>query len=64
MPTVTFNRHFNFDHRPKKAVCQTFEASDTPQSVPTHIAEAAIKAGAAVAVEQEERAQVGRKRAE
>jgi hypothetical protein len=47
MAKVIFTRKFEFDFRPRLAVCQCFEPSDTPQDVTRDVRDAAIAAGAA-----------------
>lgn len=51
MPFAIFHREFNYDHRPRKAVCQHIKASQTPQSWPEKIIAAAVAAGCAERVE-------------
>jgi hypothetical protein len=52
MPWAIFTKPFNFDYRPKKAVCRSFDPSDTPQNVTTEILNAAVAAGAAKEAER------------
>lgn len=47
MAWVIFEKLFDYDFRPLKAVCQTFKPSDQPQEVTRAVRDAAIKAGAA-----------------
>jgi len=48
---VKFLRTFEFDFRPVKACCQIYQASETPQSLPERVVEAAVKSGAGVRVD-------------
>jgi hypothetical protein len=51
MPWAVFHRPFEYDHRPRKAVCQSIRASDQPQPWPEKIIAAAVAAGCAKRVE-------------
>jgi hypothetical protein len=48
MPKGIFNRDFNHDYRPKKAMSQMIYASEEPQEVKRELLDAAVVAGAAV----------------
>lgn len=47
MPWAIFDRPFDHDLRPERAVCISVQPSKTPQRFPTPLVEAAIAAGAA-----------------
>lgn len=47
MAWAIFHRRFDFDFRPKRAVCITIRPSDVPQQLPERVVAAAVKAGAA-----------------
>lgn len=51
MPYAIFHKSFDYDHRPHKAVCQHIKASETPQSWPEKIIDAAVAAGCAERVD-------------
>lgn len=47
MVKVIFTEPFEFDFRPRLAVCRTFEPSAAPQDVTREVRDAAVAAGAA-----------------
>lgn len=68
MPWAIFHKPFNYDLRPKKAVCIAVQPSTEPQRHTTALIEAAVAKNAARRVQSptvaKKRAQKGRKRAE
>lgn len=45
MPWIKFTKPFNYDYRPMKAVCQSYNPGDTPVLVKQEIADAALEGG-------------------
>lgn len=47
MAWAIFKKHFNFDHRPLKAISQFIQPSDIPQEFPERVIAAAVEVGKA-----------------
>lgn len=50
MATAIFTEDFHYDRRPRQAIAFVITASDTPQSLPRDLIDAAIAAGKATEI--------------